>query len=284
MGIVASDDSTDTVTETVTETTTVQNNVTTLVRVDKELTFGMAEPPTVTNALAYLKMKDGGTPQDRLINFKKPISFVDLAPPYGNVVPMLASGSIDADDCVFGNNGSTCDYTVDLRTTLTWSDGEVIDADDVVYTKTLADLISIEFPVITKVNATRVIVHIDTSTTNEKPGYCAWFGVFVSRSILPHHYWSEKVNEVSDPSELLTIDDSDMPHFAPYVVFDAKRENFNHVPQILRVSPYHSLVTLKNNDLYYSLMSSNVTKYLTRASRSNTGTIFSTSNEWVIPS
>ena len=33
---------------------------------------------------------------------------------------------------------------------------------------------------------------------------------------------------------------------------------------------YH--YTLKNNDLYYSLMSSNVTKYLTRASRSNTGT------------
>ena len=34
---------------------------------------------------------------------------------------------------------------------------------------------------------------------------------------------------------------------------------------------YH--YTPKNNDLYYSLMSSNVTKYLTRASRSNTGTL-----------
>ena len=136
---------------------------------------------------------------------------------------MLASGSIDADDCVFGNNGSTCDYTVDLRTTLTWSDGEVIDADDVVYTKTLADLLSIDFPVITKVNASRVIVHIDTSTANEKPGYCAWFGAFTKRSILPHHYWSQKVNEVSDPSELLTIDDSDMPHFAPYDFFYFER-------------------------------------------------------------
>jgi len=33
---------------------------------------------------------------------------------------------------------------------------------------------------------------------------------------------------------------------------------------------YH--YTLKNYDFYYSLMSSNITKYLTRASRSNTGT------------
>ena len=50
-----------------------------------------------------------------------------------------------------------------------------------------------------------------------------------------------------------------------YVVSSAKRENFNHVPQIRRVSPrithsYHC--TLKNYDFYSSLMSSNVTKYL----------------------
>ena len=45
----------------------------------------------------------------------------------------------------------------------------------------------------------------------------------------------------------------------------AKREKFNHIPKVLRISPYHSRI------------SSNFTKYLTRASRSNTGTRWNTS-------
>ena len=57
----------------------------------------------------------------------------------------------------------------------------------------------------------------------------------------------------------------------------AKRENFDHIPQIQRVSLYHFLAALHTRSfrisLYHSLISPNITKYLTRASRSNTGTV-----------
>ena len=49
----------------------------------------------------------------------------------------------------------------------------------------------------------------------------------------------------------------------PYVVYSsAKRENFNHIPQILRVSQcYHYLLKNYEHRLYNSNMTSNVVKY-----------------------
>jgi peptide/nickel transport system substrate-binding protein len=110
------------------------------------------------------------------------------------------------------------EYTLKLRPGLKWSDGEALDADDVVYTTNLGKLASVPFSTlwsflsgVTKVDATTVKFTFSTANYQE------WATFLYNTAILPEHLWSGRTeaevmgnNETnpigSGPYTLLTYD------------------------------------------------------------------------------
>jgi peptide/nickel transport system substrate-binding protein len=110
------------------------------------------------------------------------------------------------------------EYTLKLRPGLKWTDGEALDADDVVYTTNLGKLASVPFSTlwsflsaVTKVDATTVKFTFSTANYQE------WATFLYNTAIVPEHLWKDRTeaevmgnNEKdpigSGPYTLLTFD------------------------------------------------------------------------------
>ncbi len=100
------------------------------------------------------------------------------------------------------------EYTLKLRSGLTWSDGQALTADDVVYTVNLGKLSSV--PYSTLLNFLQSATKVDALTvkfTFSKALYQEWSNSLYTVAIVPAHLWGTRTAE----TDVLTFNTSPHP-------------------------------------------------------------------------
>lgn len=193
--------------------------------------LGMTSDITTTNYWTYLGDGSAGTVYAQYVNAPSARALYGIDLPTLNVVPDLAAAG-PIPEPVEGDGGWT--VTVPMRDDVQWSDGEQLDANDVVFTfETVRDLqlggtwlSAFPYPETSSPQLLSVEAADDFTvvfTFSDRPGLGTWpHNTGVSGPIMPEHFWADTVAEAAasdDPAAtLFAADGIGAPASGSYIV------------------------------------------------------------------
>lgn len=108
---------------------------------------------------------------------------------------------------------SDTEYVIQLREGMTWTDGEVLNAEDVVFTFEIAKEAELPYtPIWDWMSSVEAVDDLTVKFTFSEPHYDEWAGTLYGRYIVPEHIWSEIA-----PEELLSLTNDHGIGSGPYM-------------------------------------------------------------------
>lgn len=230
----APDLSTTSTTVAVTTTTQGVATTTTTVRARPDVSLRSGVIIDLTAANTWAAYGAGASFYDGQALQTRPVHLFTLVSPTSTLIPLLSgSGEIPAGAA----NGDGWVIEVALRDSLTWADGEPIDAHDAVFTfetvRTLGLGGAFErfWPIADNAGGMPGLVSVEALdavtlrlTWSGQPGLAQWQYGTALAPILPEHFWAPHVTAAEDASDLYAIPATDAPGLVPrvgrYVVYE----------------------------------------------------------------